>query len=81
VSASPFLTRRYIREHLARRESLALIRSSRGDFSPAHRPNAPTVENFFVRRAAGRGPIHSVIASCIRVVKIRRQAVLRVPER
>jgi hypothetical protein len=60
---------------LARRESLAVIRSFRSDFSPACRPIAPTVEIFFVRRAAGGGPIRRIIAPCICVVDIPREIV------
>jgi hypothetical protein len=39
------------------------------------------VENFFVRRAAGDGPIQRIIATRISVADIPRAIVLRLPER
>jgi hypothetical protein len=39
------------------------------------------VEIFFVRRAAGVGPINRIIAPCMCGGEIGREAVLRLPER
>ena len=62
-------------QELARRESPALIRSFQRDFSPAHRPIAPTVENFFVRRVEGCRPLHRIVARRIFRADIARERV------
>jgi hypothetical protein len=62
---------------VARRESPALIRSFRRDFSPVRRPIDPTVEIFFVRRATGGGPLHRIAAARTCVADTRREPVSR----